>query len=119
MKEKRDLKDIIRRAYEYGKVLVNDGDILQSEAGYIDTRTKLDAEAGIHVVKPICFNGGYYEYICPDCADIHGIHKDLVRKPINIGCCANHKRSNKRMALVEGKIVRVKRPKIMLDYKGR
>jgi len=114
---KRDLKDLVRRAKEYGKIMFNDGDILVAEAGYIDKRTVIDKSTGLHIVKPVTFEDGYYNYICPECGEIHSIHKSRVsrNKPIKKGCCKARSHSN-RSCWINGKHLKIKTSKIILDY---
>lgn len=112
----RDLKRLVKQAKEYGEVLFNDGDILESEAGYIDSRTRFDIAEEIHIVKPLTLELGFYSYVCPDCSQIHVIHKRKIikNKPIRLACCKARSHS-KRVCVVKGELVKVQRFKIILD----
>lgn len=116
-KLKINLENLIKQAIENGdKVYIKSGDILISENGYIDERTIVDKSTGLHIVKPITFENDYYKYICPECGEIHIIHKVRIsrNKPIKKGCCEVRSHSY-RICLINGKLTKIKTSKIILN----
>ncbi len=113
---KINLRERFRTAKTYGKIFFKDGDILESSTGYIDTRTIRPGVDELPIVKPLTLEDGFYNYVCPDCGEIHIIHKTRVSKgkPIKTGCCKARSHST-RTIIVSGKLVRVQRYKIFLD----
>lgn len=110
----RNLGELVRTAKKYGQVMFQAGDVLVSEDNaFYDTRTKVDLATGIHFVKPITFEDGYYNYICPDCCEVHPVHKSKVYTLINTGCCAARSHSN-RDIWIGGKRHKLKRAKIRM-----
>jgi len=113
---KINLRERVRTAKTYGKIFFKPEDILESSIGYIDTRTIRPGVDELSIVKPLTLEDGYYSYVCPDCGEIHIIHKTRVSKgkPIKTGCCKARSHST-RIIIVSGKLVKVKRFKIFLD----
>lgn len=113
---KINLRERVRTAKTYGKIFFKPEDILESSIGYIDTRTIKPGVDELSIVKPLTLEDGFYSYVCPDCGEIHIIHKTRVSKgkPIKTGCCKARSHST-RIIIVSGKLVKVKRFKIFLD----
>ncbi len=110
-----NLNDLPRFIREYdAKVLFEKGEIfvIDPDAGvYIDTRTKFDLEENVHDVWACVLDCGYYNYVCPNCGQLHSIHKSKIYNKLHSPGCwnAEGKSREKMIAYIdgEGKIVKL------------
>ena len=104
-----------------GQKMFNDGDIFViSDKHFCDTRNYWDEENNAYVVHPVVQEGNYIYYVCPFCSELHSIYKDEFKNNSkhNIGCCLNHKKSNKiGVKFPDGEIRFFKADKIILKRK--
>lgn len=112
------LTDLVYQANEYdGKVLFEENDVRAWNPGYIDKRTLFDLKLNLPIVKPVTYEGGFFNYICPLCTELHAINRLKVKRntPVKTGCCFPGMRST-RMCMIKGQFIKIKAQKIILDY---
>lgn len=113
------LDELIRRCKKYdGEIHFKEGDIFViADKQFIDIRNHYDGEQDVDIVHTVLREGNYIYYVCPNCSELHAIHKDDVEtgKKYNVGCAINYKRSNKfGVIFPNGKMKKFKARKIML-----
>lgn len=108
---------------EDGKLSITESDvdvILDEQGGRVIIDHRIDDENDPKTVQTIGVDvQGYIQYVCPECGQVHAIHKSKIGQGALIypGCCESRSHGTKSYINEQGKLAKRKVNKIFLKIR--